>query len=44
MKKIAFFDAKPYDITSFKRFEGEDIKFRFYENKLNPDTMSIAAK
>ena len=44
MKKIAFFDAKPYDIASFKRFESEDIKFRFYENKLNPDTMSIAAK
>ena len=44
MKKIAFFDAKPYDTASFKRFESEDIKFRFYENKLNPDTMSIAAK
>ncbi|MBP3706867.1 MAG: 2-hydroxyacid dehydrogenase [Clostridia bacterium] len=44
MKKIAFFDAKPYDITSFRRYENEEIKFRFYENKLNPDTMSIAAQ
>ncbi|MBE6732767.1 MAG: 2-hydroxyacid dehydrogenase [Ruminococcaceae bacterium] len=43
MKTVAFFDAKPYDIESFKRYSCEDIKIRFFENKLNSDTVSIAA-
>ncbi len=43
MKTVAFFDAKPYDIASFKKFADEDINVRFFENKLNSDTVSIAA-
>jgi len=43
MKTVAFFDAKPYDIESFKRFADEEINIRFFENKLNADTVSIAA-
>ena len=43
MKTVAFFDAKPYDIESFKQYSCEDIKFRFFENKLNADTVSMAA-
>ena len=43
MKTVAFFDAKPYDIESYKRYACEDIKIRFFENKLNSDTVSIAA-
>lgn len=43
MKTVAFFDAKSYDHESFKRFEDEDISIRFFENKLNADTVSMAA-
>ena len=43
MKTVAFFDAKSYDRESFKRFEDEDISIRFFENKLNADTVSMAA-
>lgn len=43
MKTVAFFDAKPYDVESFKKFSDENIKIRFFENKLNADTVSIAA-
>lgn len=43
MKTVAFFDAKSYDRESFKRFEDEDINIRFFENKLNADTVSMAA-
>ena len=40
MKTVAFFDAKSYDRESFKRFEDEDINIRFFENKLNADTVT----
>lgn len=43
MKTIAFFDAKPYDKQSFSAFADEDINIRFFENKLNADTVSMAA-
>lgn len=39
--KVAFFDAKQYDIDSFSRYE-DDIEFKFYETKLNEDTVSLA--
>ena len=41
--KIAFFDTKPYDKPSFEKF-GEEfgIKFKFYETKLNEDTVELA--
>lgn len=41
--KIAFFDAKQYDIESFTTAtEGKDIKIKFFEPKLNIDTVSLA--
>lgn len=41
--KIAFFDTKPYDRAAFDRFSGEnDIKIKYYETKLNEDTVFLA--
>ena len=43
MIKVAFYDAKEYDKTSFERFGApRDIQFRFLENKLNEDTAELA--
>ena len=43
MKTIAFFDAKAYDKESFSRFADEEINIRYFENKLNADSVSMAA-
>ena len=43
MKTIAFFDTKPYDRESFSRLADENLNIRFFENKLNADTVSMAA-
>lgn len=43
MKTIAFFDTKSYDRESFSKFVTDDFNIRFFENKLNPDTVSMAA-
>ncbi|MGN0687760.1 MAG: 2-hydroxyacid dehydrogenase [Oscillospiraceae bacterium] len=41
--KIAFFDTRPYDRTYFEKYGKEnDIKFKFYETKLNEDTVDLA--
>ncbi|MCH5169983.1 MAG: 2-hydroxyacid dehydrogenase [Oscillospiraceae bacterium] len=41
--KVAFFDSKPYDISSFeKALQGKDITVKFYETKLNADTAGLA--
>ena len=41
--KIAFFDTKPYDKPSFEKYGKEKgIIFKFYETKLNEDTVSLA--
>ena len=41
--KIAFFDAKAYDMHSFDRFGGEaGITFKYFETKLLEDTASLA--
>ena len=41
--KIAFFDTKPYDKPSFQKYgEEQNIKFKFYETKLNEDTVDLA--
>ncbi len=41
--KIAFFDTKPYDKLSFEKFgEKADITFKFFETKLNEDTVGLA--
>ena len=41
--KIAFFDTKPYDIPSFKKYgEMNNVSFKFFEAKLNADTAELA--
>ncbi len=41
--KIAFFDTKPYDRPSFEKYGNiEGVTFKFYETKLNEDTVSLA--
>ncbi len=40
--KIAFFDTKPYDRQSFENIKQNDIKFKFFDTKLNIDTADLA--
>ena len=41
---IAFFDAKPYDRPSFDRYgEAYGVTFKYFETKLNEDTVELAA-
>lgn len=41
--KIAFFDTKPYDRPAFDRYGDEHgITFKYYETKLNEDTVELA--
>ena len=41
--KIAFFDAKPYDRPSFDKYGQEKgIEFKYFETKLNRDTVDLA--
>ena len=41
--KIAFFDTKPYDRPAFEKYGAEkDIAFKFFEAKLNEDTVELA--
>ncbi|MBQ7383630.1 MAG: 2-hydroxyacid dehydrogenase [Clostridia bacterium] len=41
--RIAFFDAKPYDKPSFDKFGAEHgLKFKYFETKLNEDTVNLA--
>ena len=41
--KIAFFDTKPYDKPSFDRYgAAHGIEFKYFETKLNEDTVSLA--
>lgn len=42
--KIAFFDAKSYDMPGFDHFAaGTDLEIKYFETKLNEDTVSLAA-
>jgi len=44
MMKVAFFDTKPYDKPAFDRFgEKYGIQYKYYETKLNEDTVELAA-
>lgn len=43
MKTIAFFDTKSYDKESFNFHNDENYNIRFFDNKLNKDTVSMAA-
>jgi D-lactate dehydrogenase len=40
--KIAFFDSKPHDEEFFKIYKNEETKMKFFETKLNEDTVSLA--
>jgi len=41
--KIAFFDTKPYDERFFNDISDDyDVKIKYYENKLNEDTATLA--
>ena len=42
--KIAFFDAKPYDIPGFDRYVMDTgLQIKYFETRLNEDTVSLAA-
>lgn len=42
--KIAFFDAKSYDKTSFDKYaEEKDLTIKYFETKLNEDTVYLSA-
>lgn len=43
LKTIAFFDAKSYDRESLANFRNDELNIRFFENKLNKETVSMAA-
>ena len=41
--KIAFFDTKPYDRPAFDKYGAEQgIKFKYFDTKLNEDTVDLA--
>ena len=41
--KFAFFDTKPYDKPAFDKFGGDaGISFKYFETKLNEDTVDLA--
>lgn len=42
MKKLAFFDAKPYDRESFDRIN-DRYEIHYFESKLGPETAPLAA-
>ena len=42
MIKMAFFDAKPYEIEAFKKWSTDDIQIRYMEHKLNAQTLDYA--
>ena len=39
--KIAFFDTKKYDIASFEKYKSHSVEFKFFETRLNEDTVSL---
>ena len=42
--KVAFFDAKSYDMSGFNHYtENTDIQIKYFETHLNEDTVSLAA-
>lgn len=42
--KLAFFDAKNYDMPGFDHYAaGTDLEIKYFETKLNEDTVSLAA-
>ena len=42
MRKIAFYDTKPYDTIWFDKLNHSGLEFKYFENKLNADTARLA--
>ena len=42
MIKIAMFDTKPYDKMGFEKYIKEEIKIKYFETRLNEDTVNLA--
>ena len=42
MKRIGFFDTKPYDRRWFDRLRGDDMEIHYFEGKLSPATVKLA--
>lgn len=40
--KIAFYDAKKYDIDTFEKYTAENTVYKFFETRLNEDTASLS--
>ena len=40
--KLALFDSKPYDVESFEKYINDDFQIKFFETKLNEDTVDLA--
>ena len=40
--KIAFFDAKSYDIEAFEKYTAPNFSIKFFETKLTEDTCELA--
>ena len=41
--RIAFFDTKQYDKDTFEKFKPSDMTIKYFETKLNLDTVSLAS-
>ena len=42
--KLAFFDAKTYDMPGFEAYtQGSDLEIKYFETRLNEDTVSLSA-
>lgn len=41
MIRIAFFDTKPYDKQWFEQYVEEDMKIKYFEGKLSPDSAIV---
>ena len=39
---VVFFDAKPYDIEEFKKYNNDNFQIKFLETKLTKDTFELA--
>jgi len=42
MKKIAFFDTKPYDVTGFENYKSDLFEIEYHESRLNQSTARLA--
>lgn len=43
MIRVAFFDTKEYDISSFDKIKDNEFDFKYYETRLSRDTVKLAS-